>query len=111
MVLRSISGFGDYEFAKKMSGGGPVFVLKNSLTCPVSAKALSQVEEFAKNNVDIPCFVVNVQDSRSVCDRIAQDTGVNHESPQIFLFKGGISVWNESHFHVTKVNMNKALKL
>lgn len=109
MVLKIISGFGDYEFAKKMSFEGPVFILKNSLTCPVSSKAYSQFEEFIKENDNVPCFVVNIQDSRSVSDRIAHDTGIKHESPQILLLNNGVVSWQDSHFHVTKVNMDKAL--
>jgi bacillithiol system protein YtxJ len=85
------------------------FLLKNSTTCPVSHEGYRQFEKFAENHPNEAFFYLNVQDSRPLSNLIAEETGVKHESPQVFLFKDGSQVWNASHWSITVKKMEEVI--
>ncbi len=86
----------------------PVFLLKHSLTCPVSSAAHSSFGDFSKNNPGIPCYVVHIQENRDISNHIAEVTGIRHASPQAILLSGGTAVWNESHYGITGDSLKQA---
>nr|WP_242517886.1 bacillithiol system redox-active protein YtxJ [Halobacillus sp. GSS1] len=77
------------------------FLLKHSLTCPISAAAQEQFLRFIEET-SVPCFILYVQDSRELSNHIAEFTGVRHESPQVIQFQEGEAVWHDSHSAITK---------
>lgn len=89
----------------------PVVVLKHSTTCPVSANALQEFENYLKKqpNDKIDYVLVKVIESRPVSNQIAEDTGVKHASPQIIYVKDKESVWNTSHWAVTEAHITAVL--
>lgn len=95
MELTDLKTNEDLRYMLDLSGHGPVFLLKHSATCGRSAAAKSEFEDFAGSH-DFPCFIVVVQDSRLLSDKIEVDVGVKHESPQVILFLNGSAVWNAS---------------
>lgn len=109
-MLKVVKNFDDYEYLKKMSSNGLVFLLKHSLTCPISATAYNEFVSFSNANKNLPCFVVHLQGARGVCNKIASDTGVVHESPQVLVFKDSVVIYNKSHFYVTKINLEKVVR-
>ena len=74
----------------------PVVIFKHSLTCPISAAAYQQMEQF---NGDVA--LVEVQRSRALSTEIESRLGVAHESPQVIVLSKGQVVWNASHFKIT----------
>ena len=62
-----------------------------------------------KPREDIEYVLVKVIESRLVSNRIAEDTGVKHESPQIMYLEQGDVVWNTSHWAVTVEHMKAVL--
>lgn len=89
----------------------PVVVLKHSTACPVSANALEEFEGYlSKNpNTDVDYILVKVIESRPVSNQIAEDTGIKHASPQILYIKNKETVWNTSHWSITKQHMSAVL--
>ncbi|QZN75492.1 bacillithiol system redox-active protein YtxJ [Paenibacillus sp. DR312] len=79
-------------------------ILKHSTTCPVSANALAEYEQYLKeshiNNINF--YLVKVIESRHVSNQIAQDLDVKHESPQIIYVKNKEKFWTASHWSITK---------
>ncbi|SFL82992.1 bacillithiol system protein YtxJ [Paenibacillus sp. 1_12] len=89
----------------------PVVVLKHSTTCPVSANALQEFENYLKKqpNEQVEYVLVKVIESRPVSNQIAEDTGIKHASPQILYVKDKESVWNTSHWAVTEAHITAVL--
>ena len=89
----------------------PVVVLKHSTTCPVSANALQEYENYLKKqpNGDVDYVLVKVIESRPVSNQIAADTGVKHASPQILYVKNKETIWNTSHWAVTEAHISAVL--
>lgn len=85
------------------------FLLKHSLTCPISGEAKSEFELFSKDAV-IPLGMLYIQEARQLSNQIAETYQVKHESPQALLFEDEIVKWHASHWNVTKTNLNKAIK-
>jgi bacillithiol system protein YtxJ len=78
------------------------FLLKHSLTCPVSHAAFQEYEKFTNENQEVPTYYLAVQDSRPLSDAIAEKFQIKHESPQAILFSNGNPLWNASHWKITK---------
>jgi bacillithiol system protein YtxJ len=76
-------------------------VFKHSRSCPVSWAARNQVDRFAANHSCVPVYTVTVQEERGLSGRIAEQTGIRHESPQVIVFHRGAVVAHASHGEVT----------
>lgn len=98
------------EVLNKSSDRGQV-LLKHSTTCPVSANALHEYEEYLKDapNQNLDYVVIKVIESRPVSNKIAEDLSVKHESPQIIYVKDKAKYWTASHWSVTKAHMAAVL--
>ena len=98
------------EVLHKSSERGQV-LLKHSTTCPVSANALQEYEQYLKDkpNEQLDYVMVKVIESRPVSNKIAEDLDVKHESPQIICVKDKAKFWAASHWSVTKAHMAAVL--
>lgn len=76
------------------------FVYKHSPICHLSAVARRELNRFAETHSTIPIYVVDVLNNRSMSDRIENDLGILHESPQIILLSHGTPKWDESHWNI-----------
>lgn len=72
--------------------------------CPISARALAEVEE-----VQADIALIDVARERSVTREIAQRTGIRHESPQVIVLRHGAPVWSASHYSITTDAVEQAL--
>ena len=80
------------------SGEHPFIVLKHSNACGTSAAAYARMEEAEKSGLlSVPLHLVVVQENRDVCDAIALNVGIEHESPQVIGVKNGQAVHWASH--------------
>lgn len=100
----------DLEEAKTMSKEKLVLLFKQSTTCPISAKAFEQYNEYLeKTDQDLGAYFVKVRETREVSDQIAKDTGIQHQSPQIFLLKDEDVLWHTSHSNITVESIEAAV--
>lgn len=106
IAVKLLKNNADYDYLKKLSSHGLVFLLKHSTTCPISAGVKNVFDEFSNNHSDIPCFMLEVQNSKTLSNVIAEQTGVEHESPQVLVFKNAIVLFHEEHQKIT----NEALE-
>jgi bacillithiol system protein YtxJ len=80
----------------------PVVVLyKHSPICAVSSWTLREVKRFAREHPDTAVYHIDVIRNRDVSDWIAQQFGINHESPQALVVRGGRHAWATSHGGIT----------
>ncbi len=78
------------------------YLLKHSLTCPVSHAAYQEFQKFADENQEVPAYYLAIQESRPLSNAIAEKFQIKHESPQAILFSNGNPIWNASHWKITK---------
>lgn len=89
----------------------PVYLFKLSTTCPISANAFAEFESFlGSTEEDIEPYFVKVRETREISNKIAEETEIRHESPQILLIKDKEVLWNASHTNITEQSLEKALK-
>ena len=82
----------------------PVVIFKHSTTCPISAAAYDEMEQF-----DGDVALVEVQSARELSRQIERQTGIPHESPQVLVLANGKVVWNASHWKVKADAVAKAV--
>lgn len=96
------------------SAGAPLrLIFKASSRCPISHRAEEIFRDFIsgfEGKKDLRTHIVQVIEHRDVSDRIASDTAVTHQSPQVLLLGPGREIlWHTSHTGISKRNLSEAL--
>ncbi len=102
----------DVQDLVERSNREPVFLLKHSTLCPISAGAYSAYQEFDRQgDGDHPwtCALVRVIEERTLSDQIAERFGVDHASPQLLLISRSKVIWHDSHWRLTLERMNEVV--
>jgi bacillithiol system protein YtxJ len=81
----------------------PAVLFLHDWTCPISARAEDEVL-----TLEGTVHTVDVTTQHDLNRYIAERTGVRHESPQLFVFRGGRSVYDASHGRI-RANVITAL--
>jgi bacillithiol system protein YtxJ len=88
---------------KEFSKTGMAIVYKHSHRCSTCSMALDRIERSWKDAEmkNAKPFFVNVINARALSNKIAEEFGVRHESPQILIIKDGKCVYNASHLSIS----------
>lgn len=105
--MKEIRSMEEWEHVRNQSKEEPVFLMKHSSTCPISAAGY---REFDKFETDIPKYYLIVQRSRPLSNEVEGELGIQHQSPQLFLMKDGEAVWHESHYEISQSNIKSAIE-
>jgi bacillithiol system protein YtxJ len=108
-MIRTISSDNDFKELLVDSRRRPVFLVKHSTACPVSANAWAEVGRFEKAHPEAGVYAVLVIESQGLSTQIAASTGIAHQSPQYILFRDGKPVFHDSHWRVNQEEMETAL--
>ncbi|HSU14261.1 bacillithiol system redox-active protein YtxJ [Longimicrobium sp.] len=92
-------------------GEETALLFKYSMTCPISANARQEMDSLLSGGEPVPVYRVDVNARREVSDYVAERTGVQHESPQVILLRGGRPVWDADRFGVTAGAIREQLGL
>jgi bacillithiol system protein YtxJ len=88
-----------------------IILFKHSTTCPISARAWQEVQNYIKESSDeVPVVMIKVIESRPVSSQAAEELGVTHQSPQVLLVSNKKVLWHASHQSITKNQIIKALE-
>ena len=74
----------------------------------VSDRAFKEYEAFVADHA-IETGWINVVADRDLSLQVAEETGIEHKSPQALLMKKGEVAWHASHFDITCENLAAAL--
>ena len=75
-----------------------IVVFKHSDTCSISQMAYSRIQRNWKfNETELPFYLIEVKKNRPISNLISAELNIQHESPQLFLIKNGVCIYNESH--------------
>ena len=89
------------QLIKKDSFEKPVILFKHSTRCSISAMAIHRLEN--QWDIDeeavIPVYLDLIR-FREVSNKIANDLGVVHQSPQILIVKNGACTYQSSHSQI-----------
>jgi bacillithiol system protein YtxJ len=99
MKWNSLASESDLEALLSESKTRPVLIFKHSTRCSISATAKARLERNWKDadaQVVKP-YYLDLIAHRSVSNRVAELTGVRHESPQAIVLKDGKVVHHASH--------------
>lgn len=100
----------DFDKVLSTSHDKPVFLLKHSTRCPISAGRWRVFHGLAQRESRAQFCKLLVIESRALSRRVARKTGITHESPQVILFHKGKAVWDTSHTSITEEEITKALE-
>ena len=92
-------------------GAPQLVLLKHSTRCPVSAWAWEQIEVLAAAHPDLDIRWVDVVADRALSQAVAAQTGIGHESPQVFVIRDGAIVHHASHMQVLASTLEDALEV
>lgn len=88
----------------------PVLLFKHSTRCPISFAAEDQYLRFADNyDGNVILTHLDLIAHRDVSAKIAELTGVEHQSPQAILVANGVALWNASHSSITETALTEAV--
>lgn len=88
---------------------GAHLVYKHSPTCGLSARAAGEIAVVQRARPEIPVYAVDVIHHQEVSRALALQLEVGHESPQVFVMRGGRVLWHASHHRVTADGILEAL--
>ena len=108
-MIKDIHTTEEYQEILSESEGKPVFLLKHSTTCPISANALRDYTRFAEDGPPANFYRVLVIEDRPLSNAIEDETGIRHESPQVILYQDREPVWSDSHWSISKKSLATAL--
>ncbi|MDQ1592544.1 MAG: hypothetical protein QOG71_3171 [Pyrinomonadaceae bacterium] len=104
-----VTDAGAFDELVARSHDSPVVLFKHSTTCPISARAHHQMAKLP-TGVGVPVSLVVVQRARELSRRVAEQTGIRHESPQAIILRNGQAVWSASHFDITAEAVEQAVR-
>ena len=104
-----LASIADAEAMLAASQSRPVYLLKHSSMCPVSAVGRVQFTALDEPG-DPPLYCVVVQGARQVSDWLAEALDVRHESPQAILVVAGTAVFAASHNRVRTAALRAAAR-
>lgn len=96
------------EMNQFVQQSGKHLLFKHSTTCPISAQAHEEFQAFVKDTNTSAAIVLVIED-RPVSNQIAEQFGIKHESPQVFLLEDGQVRWNTSHWKITRATLKEAV--
>ena len=93
---------------KEISKNQSVLIFKHSTCCGISRMVIKQFESlFNEENKQLKVYYLDLLNFREVSSKLSEVFQVIHQSPQLLVIKNGISVYDESHYEITKVNLSK----
>lgn len=96
---KTIKSEEDLDKAIKESYENRVAIFKHSTSCFISKTVLKNFEKEIENSDDenVSFYFLDLLAFRPISNKIAEDFGIRHESPQLIVFKDGKAINNASH--------------
>jgi len=93
---------------KEISKSQAILIFKHSTRCGISRVVIKKFESlFNEENKQLKVYYLDLLNFREVSSKLSEVFQVIHQSPQLLVIKNGISVNDESHYEIIKVNLSK----
>ncbi len=98
----AITSTEDLQNAISDSYNKKIVIFKHSTRCFISKTVLKNFEnEVAQSDKNLGYYYLDLLNYRSISNQIAQDFGVEHQSPQIIVLENGKMQHHASHEQIT----------
>ncbi len=89
----------------------PVLIFKHSTRCSISRTALDRLERNWRSEdvASLKTYYLDLLSHRNVSNQIANEFGVEHESPQVLIVKDGKPMHVRSHLSIGFDEISRAL--
>jgi len=96
---KTIKSEEDLEKAIKQSYENRLAIFKHSTSCFISKTVLKNFEKEIENSDEqnVSFYFLDLLAFRPISNKIAEDFGIRHESPQLIVFENGKAINNASH--------------
>jgi monothiol bacilliredoxin len=88
----------------------PAAAIFKAGTCHKTNEMFVHVEATMEGREDLPLGIIRVVEARKASNHVAEMTGVQHESPQLLLFKDGKAVYDRDNWDITPESISDALE-
>ena len=88
----------------------PAAAIFKAGTCHKTNEMFVHVEAKLGAREDLPLGIIRVVEARKASNRVAEMTGIQHESPQLLLFKDGKAVYDRDNWDITPESISEALE-
>jgi len=78
-------------------------------TCHKTQETFSHVQSQLEQH-ELPLGIIRVVEARAASNRVAEITGITHESPQFLLFKDGKAVFDRDNWDITDEDVTAGLQ-
>jgi bacillithiol system protein YtxJ len=94
------------------SSENKILIFKHSTRCNISRSTLDRLERNwnDRETSDVKAYFLDLLSNRDLSNRIAEQFGVEHQSPQVLIISQGKSVYDRSHFQIDFQDITKFLK-
>ena len=106
--VQELSTRADADAMLEASKEAPVYLLKHSIACPISARGQMEFVGLEGDD-DPPLYAVVVQYARDVSDYLAEQLHVRHETPQAILISNGEAVDVKNHGSIRLGGLREAV--
>jgi bacillithiol system protein YtxJ len=89
----------------------PTAALFKAGTCHKTNETFVHVQSHLEAREDLKLGMIRVVEARSASNHVASITGIQHESPQVILFKDGKNVFDRDNWDITSEAMSEGLAL
>ena len=107
--VQELASRADADAMLEASHDAPVYLLKHSIACPISARGQMEFVGL-EGDQDPPLYAVVVQYARDVSTYLADTLGVRHETPQAILISKGEAVDVKNHGSIRLQSLRDALQ-
>ncbi|GAB3757005.1 bacillithiol system redox-active protein YtxJ [Spirosoma pomorum] len=94
---------------KEESENQPILIFKHSTTCSISAMALSRMERNWSDQLGVKPYYLDLLANRAISNKIVNEFGIEHESPQVLLIRNGECVYDASHMAISFAGLQQAV--
>ena len=100
MTWQSLTSELDFERLMDKSNIAPQVIFKHSTRCSISKVVKHRLDKSAIPD-HAEFHFLDLIAYRSLSNKVADELGVTHESPQVLLIKNGKCIYHESHYGIT----------
>ncbi|MBX7095076.1 MAG: bacillithiol system redox-active protein YtxJ [Flavobacteriales bacterium] len=101
ITLNDLTQFTDLILRSKAEPDFVFGVFKHSTRCSISAAALNRMErEWETHHPGVDVLYLDLLSYRDISNSIAEISKINHQSPQLLIFKNGICISETTHFDI-----------
>ncbi|PKP49946.1 MAG: bacillithiol system redox-active protein YtxJ [Bacteroidetes bacterium HGW-Bacteroidetes-12] len=97
----------DASFSDNLSA---VAIFKHSTRCVISTMAKVRLAASWNFKDELPIYYLDLIQHRALSNQVSEELGVEHQSPQLLLIKGGKCFYHTSHNGISVREINSFLK-